>query len=84
MNRLLSALVCYFLGPNLVVYSTELTPSALLQKLKGGKETVNVVLNNIFKKWQIKAFPAFLKTVAMTDHSWEILKVIKNYFTTFF
>jgi hypothetical protein len=37
------------------------------------KATENI-LNTIFTRWQVKEYPVFLKSVAMSHASWNILK----------
>ena len=61
-------------------YAENSSVSVFHDKLKSSKKILNSILNDIFLKWQVKDFPTFLKSVAMTSNSWELLKVRNKFF----
>lgn len=46
-----------------------------LEALNKALEVTDATLNRISEKWEIKKYPNFLRSVAMTHTSWEVLKV---------
>ena len=52
-----------------------LTLEELKSKAAAAKVKIDEILDGIEKKWSIKEFPSFLKSVAMHHTGWEVLKV---------
>lgn len=51
------------------------TLDELKSKAATSKAKVDEILEHIEKKWHIKEYPNFLKSVAMHHTGWEVLKV---------
>lgn len=51
------------------------TLDELKSKSSTAKAKVDAILESIEKKWHVKEFPNFLKSVAMHHTGWEVLKV---------
>jgi hypothetical protein len=47
----------------------------LKSKSATAKAKVDEILEHIEKKWHVKEYPNFLKSVAMHHTGWEVLKV---------
>ena len=45
-------------------------------KLQTANEKIDEILLTIENRWQLKMFPNFLKSAAMSTTSWDILKVL--------
>lgn len=56
-----------------VAQSVEL--AAFKEKVKSAKAKTDEILASIFTKWQVKEYPNFLNSGAMTHTAWEVLKV---------
>lgn len=52
----------------------------LRSTLESAKSKVKEVLDGFDKRWEIKNFPNFHRSVAMTHTGWEVLKVYLSYF----
>ncbi len=61
---------CIVLGCVQVAFAESLN-----EKLTLAKKVTDESLKKIFDRWQIGSFPVFLRSLAMTHTSWEILKV---------
>jgi len=51
------------------------TLDELKSKSATAKAKVDEILEHIEKKWHVKEYPNFLKSVAMHHTGWEVLKV---------
>ena len=49
--------------------------AAFKEKVKSAKAKTDEILAGIFTKWQVKEYPNFLNSGAMTHTAWEVLKV---------
>lgn len=45
------------------------------EKVESAKTKTTAILKDLFDRWDIKNFPNFLRSVAMSHTSWEVLKV---------
>ena len=60
------------------------------KKLVNAKEKIDEIISKFNSRWQINEYPDFLKSVAMTKTSWEVLKVVllelrcQKYFINYF
>ena len=48
-------------------------------KIESAKNKTDEILNSIYTKWQVKDYPNFLSSAAMTHTAWEVLKVFVIY-----
>ena len=49
--------------------------TSFIEKVKSAKIKTDEILSAIDSKWQIKDYPNFLNSAAMTHTAWEVLKV---------
>lgn len=52
-----------------------LTHDEAKQKIEAAHRATATIMENVMNRWQIKEFPNFLKSVEMSETSWEVLKV---------
>ena len=49
--------------------------STFKETIEAAKSKTNEILKTLFDRWEIKDYPNFLRSVAMSHTSWEVLKV---------
>ena len=74
IHRLLkSSIVIAFLVSTVPVDC--LVPGEVKSKLESAIAATDKVLNTLYERWQVNDFPNFLRSVEMSETSWEVLKV---------
>ena len=52
-----------------------LVPGEVKSKLESAIAATDKILNTLYERWQVNDFPNFLRSVEMSETSWEVLKV---------